>query len=1042
MALPRNTLDIPLAHGLAENIDDKVLPNGALIEAENVRFTKQGSLRKRKGTEPVTGVDLPTDTEGATTIFEHKTNPNILSRKGLFTFSEAQNSWLPATVPNVAQLEIDQDSKIHNSNRLHSYDLAILGNYICEAWVVNDGSQFNVWYRIRDAINKAILQPPIELATTSEAPQVIIQDGGTRRFCILYLKTDTNELKAAEIDPTTSYAPSSTTTLQTGRYGYDCHAPTETEFFVVSRSSTNSTAIEKFNYNLVSQGSQSAPATLDCDELLAIYADAAQDKVWTVTSSSVNTNGVYGGFTDYAVVDTILDAGVIFPASSAVGAANGKATLLWDAAESRLVIAYSFQHQTVNAYGSGAYLGEREFAETHWGYFDASFASQSDTYMFPHMVLSSKFFKPDEIRFPVLALEFAYKLGNYFTFQTAALLVACDYDTTVDPSSATIAAYPVILARILDSESAGDVTSDLHLTRPKEHNSKWIFGSPVASKITYARRGFRHINRRPQPFTDIVSYSLNFDAGPASTTSVNDVVLVATEQVQSWDGTNLSENTLHFRPEIRKTAEDTAKDGNLNIGDEYHAQIVFVVEDNQGNIHRSAPSFDRSNFWDTPNSHTVLSSNTQIYVDYIIPPPSHFRPEYGQSIRVQLYMTEPNSPGPYYLVEEQEVSQSSTGAAFDKFLGRIFWDNLAISPDILKYQPVLYTTGGILENTPPPPLRSIVSTSRHVLGISSENPTQIWVSKPVVGGIAPEWNPALTVSTTTDEEFVGMAALDDNIVVTTKDSVYLLSGEGPGASGTKNFAGPTPIPSDSGCVNRRTLVTGPFGILFQGRRGFYIVTRGLTVEYIGAPEDTVKDLDIKAAVVVPDQQEVRFTTASGTGLVYNYARNQWSTRAEAGAHAAMIDNVYHVLRNTAGGYAVIKEREDSDLSFQEVSTGGLENTMQITTGWIHVRNLQDFYRIRRVVLTGEYINEDVTVKFAYDHDDTWIDTYNFGTLSSSGAFRLRLVPSRQKVSAIKIQITETHTSTLHTEGFYLNGISLEYAMKVGVNKNIPTAESL
>src|SRR5262245_22595584 len=49
--LGKRKLTIPLAGGLASNIDDKLLPRGKLLELQNTRVGRLGEVVKRTGTE-------------------------------------------------------------------------------------------------------------------------------------------------------------------------------------------------------------------------------------------------------------------------------------------------------------------------------------------------------------------------------------------------------------------------------------------------------------------------------------------------------------------------------------------------------------------------------------------------------------------------------------------------------------------------------------------------------------------------------------------------------------------------------------------------------------------------------------------------------------------------------------------------------------------------------------------------------------------------------------------------------------------------------
>ena len=90
--------------------------------------------------------------------------------------------------------------------------------------------------------------------------------------------------------------------------------------------------------------------------------------------------------------------------------------------------------------------------------------------------------------------------------------------------------------------------------------------------------------------------------------------------------------------------------------------------------------------------------------------------------------------------------------------------------------------------------------------------------------------------------------------------MYILPNANITSSSKGSFPPPQLLSSDTGCVNRRSIVQGPFGVIFQGKRGFYQVDRGLNLRYVGGPvEDTLLGDTLNSAVLVPSDLVVRFT---------------------------------------------------------------------------------------------------------------------------------------------------------------------------------------
>ena len=111
--------------------------------------------------------------------------------------------------------------------------------------------------------------------------------------------------------------------------------------------------------------------------------------------------------------------------------------------------------------------------------------------------------------------------------------------------------------------------------------------------------------------------------------------------------------------------------------------------------------------------------------------------------------------------------------------------------------------------------------------------------------------------------------MDEKTLVFSEDNVYILPNANITSSGNGSFPPPQLLSSDTGCVNRRSIVQGPFGAIFQGKRGFYQVDRGLNLRYVGGPvEDTLLGDTLNSAVLVPSDLVVRFTGSDST--LYEY----------------------------------------------------------------------------------------------------------------------------------------------------------------------------
>src|SRR6185436_6677986 len=128
-------------------------------------------------------------------------------------------------------------------------------------------------------------------------------------------------------------------------------------------------------------------------------------------------------------------------------------------------------------------------------------------------------------------------------------------------------------------------------------------------------------------------------------------------------------------------------------------------------------------------------------------------------------------------------------------------------------------------------------------------------------------------------------------VVFKKDSIYYFTGDGKNILGEQgDFFGPTRLPVDFGCVDPRSLLLTPQGLVFRTRNGMAMLDRGLSYrsDFGDSIENSIGPTTatpIVSATQHPSRPEYWFDVAasasasevSGKAIVYNTRFNAWST---------------------------------------------------------------------------------------------------------------------------------------------------------------------
>ena len=273
------------------------------------------------------------------------------------------------------------------------------------------------------------------------------------------------------------------------------------------------------------------------------------------------------------------------------------------------------------------------------------------------------------------------------------------------------------------------------------------------------------------------------------------------------------------------------------------------------------------------------------------------------------------------------------------------------------------------------------------------NGSNVYYSSFFVDGESPWFNPSFFISVPGGQGPVtALGSLDGNLVVFKRNAIFLVDGDGPpenGGTGTE-FSPPRRLQTEFGCVDPRTLVAIPDGLMFRSDRGIEILTRSLSVAWIGEDFQVTVDsypynggaaFDRKsgrALFVVGSAIAADGRISAGSTLVFDTTVSQWSEWPLA---TAMQDVAYSRL--------AVSGTEDSRICYAssgtlwyESSSGSLDGSTYapytLETGWIRMESLQDRLLVPSFKLMGEWQdNHDLTISVAYDYSDTYTDTITF-----------------------------------------------------------------
>lgn len=351
--------------------------------------------------------------------------------------------------------------------------------------------------------------------------------------------------------------------------------------------------------------------------------------------------------------------------------------------------------------------------------------------------------------------------------------------------------------------------------------------------------------------------------------------------------------------------------------------------------------------------------------------------------------------------------------------------------------PPAYTTGGVLEHSPPPPSSQACIFQDRIFCVPQDDFDKIYYSNKYIQGEIPSFSQNLFIQAASTsprfrDKVVACQGMGDKLYIFRENSIYWISGDGANLLGEQaTFTEPEILSQDIGCIEPKSVILTPVGIMFKSKKGIYIITGGLSVEYIGAAVEASNSLVITDSVLISDRNIVQFITFSKI-LTYDYLAQRWSDDTIAGVSSvALWKNKIVALK------AIVNEiGYESSVFSDTFGVIPFNIQMRVVTGWLKMSGIQDFARAYRLLILGRYESaHSLTVKVYYDYDESKVETFNI-TPSAMTAYQFKLHLRQQKCQSLKIEIFDTGTG----ESAEWTGLTIEAGLKNGSAKIATTRQ--
>lgn len=1000
MPLQKQPIDISFAKGLDQKTDPFRVTVGNFLRLQNQVFQKGGLLSKRNGYGQITALPSPTD-------FLTTFNGNLTAvGDSLLAYIQGTNKWV--NKGSFHPLSLNTLSMIRsNTNQTQVDAVTADTNLVCAVYTdIGPGSTTTYKYAILDSITGQNVLPPAAIpsnGTVTNAPRVFLLGN---YFIILFgtVITATNHLQYVVIStvnpiaPTASHEISAQYTPSTG-LAFDGFVANN-NLYIAWNGSDGGGAIRMARLDGTLLLHSTVIQTGSTATLMSVTAD--------ISGSAPN---IYISFWDSGSTDgfVLVRDQNLLPISGPTQIINNTAVLNITATANNQIGTVFYEISNNYAYDAAI--------PTH--FINRITCTQTGTAGSPVTIirslgLASKAFLFDNTTY-MMSIYFSNYQPTYFLINSSGEILSKlaysnggSYLTHGLPNAVVIGSNVSIAYQFKDLIIPVNKSQDV-----------------VNTAGVYAQTGLNY-----------VTYTFGTQSIPSE---IGESLELTGGLLWMFDGYSIVENGFNVWPDNVEVTTSTT--GGFLQDLQYFYKVIYEWTDNQGNIHRSAPS--------VPVEVTTTGGNTSSNTIFV--PTLRLTYKTSNPVKIVIYRWSNEQQDYFQVTSITNPVLNSTAVDSITFVD-------TLSDASILGNSIIYTTGNVIENIAAPSFNSITLFDDRLWGIDAEDPNLLWYSKQVIESTPVEMSDLFTIYVAPSISAQGstgpskcLAPMDDKIIVFKRDAMYYINGSGPDNTGANSqYSQPTFISSTVGCENQQSIVFSPAGLMFQSDKGIWLLDRSLNTRYIGAAvEDFTQNSLVQSAVNVPETTQIRFTMDSGITLVYDYYYEQWSTFVNVPANSSTLYQNLHTYLDKYGRV------------FQETPGRYLDGSSSVlqgfSTSWISAAGLQGFQRAYFMHILGTYISpHKLNIQIAYDFDysktqtivispdnsfTTWGSTTPWGGTDVWGGEtnveQERIFFERQKCQSFQVIVDEIYDSQFGSfagAGLTLSGLNLT----IGVKKTYPT----
>lgn len=505
----------------------------------------------------------------------------------------------------------------------------------------------------------------------------------------------------------------------------------------------------------------------------------------------------------------------------------------------------------------------------------------------------------------------------------------------------------------------------------------------------------------------VIESNINYPA--SEPIRLNGQTYLANGHTYQFSGSGLREAGFLLYPDPIVSFTDNGA-GSVGAGT-YSYLLVYEFVDDAGNLIESAPS-QATSVTHIAGRKWLLVHRLPGFCSYPVFKIVAYRTVAGGSI--------------YYRTASATYNQTSTPSAIVSLE-----DNTTDATLITNK--ILYTTGGIVENTATPNSYFVTVAKRRLWTFEFGSTDTLWHSKEIREGYFPSFSDLLKLGLNRDYgELMGVASVDDNLVIFKQQAIFVTGGDGPTDNLIGQFNVPITISQGLGCINTRSIVETPQGAFFQSQEGIYLVGKDLSVGFIGQPLYKSEGT-ILAGLYDPALNRVLILSTTDIWSYYITTGTWHRWPVSNPVDLQIIDgSIYllttsRILKQTAGVW------QDNGVNYEQ----------QIKLGQMQLSGIQGYQRVYRVLVGGrqsDAASGNITIQTFFDYGATATSTFTVAQSDtlSGGITRLEIRPSVQKCETMQISLSHTANNS----GMTIDRVSAEVGVIGGIGRRAATGRAV